>query len=136
MKPSNLKNLSAAELLVIYNTHAKKSVARFSDRKSALRRTEALLAELNASGKPKVDAPTPAAEAMADRKSRAAVLVSEDPKAARADWKEYSSTMQAFEALKLPMGVHKKFRRKLKLAGKAQIDKFTFEATYHETKKK
>lgn len=119
----DLKKLSNAELLAIYNTHSKKQVTRFSDRKSALRRTQALLSALDSS--PKIVAPLPAAEAMSDRKSAKRVIVS------NGHWqKEYLSVKKAFEDLNLPLGGHKLFRRRLKLAGTGTIQSFTFTATY------
>lgn len=128
MKIPDLKKLSTAELLVIYNTHATKPVVRFSDRSAALRRTEALLAALQQQPAPKIDAPAPPSLAMEGEKSCAKVFVAE--KDFPTDRTEYASVKKAFTVLKLPLGAHKKFRRKLKLAGEAEFNNFIFTATY------
>ena len=126
MKRSDLTKLSTSEILAIYNTHAKTKVKRFADRKSAVRRTMALLEEAQTQKKPQVNPPR--TESKAHLKSKSAVLVApiEKPKKTL----EYSSVLKAFEALKLPIGVHKDFRRKLKLDGTREIDGYTFTATY------
>ena len=130
MESKDLKKLTTLELLEIYNTHAKKSITRFSDRKAALRRTATLLKELQTQTKPKIDAPTPGSLVNAGRKSKSAVIVhrKDSPKEKRT----YSSVLVAFKALDLPIGVHKTFRRKLKLAGTAEIDGVVFTATYKD----
>lgn len=130
MKMDDLKKLSNAELLTIYNTHATKQINRFSDRSAALRRTAHLLESLGS--KPQIDAPAPPSLAMEGKKSRAKVLVAE--KDHPNDKAEFASVKKAFIAMKLPLGVHKKFRRKLKLAGEAEIGNFIFTATYKEKK--
>ena len=130
MEAKDLKKLTTAELVEIYNTHAKQPVKRFSDRKSALKRTAALLGELETQTKPKVDAPVPEDLTNAHRKSKPAVIAyrKETPN----DKMEYSSLFMAFKALDLPIGIHKTFRRALKLSGKREIDGVVFLATYKD----
>ena len=130
MEIKDLKKLTGAELLEIYNTHANKPVKRFSDRKAALRRTAELLDELQIQTKPKIDAPTPGSLANAHRKSKAAVIVhrKDSPK----EKQTYSSAVIAFKELGLSLGVMKRFRKDLKLAGKKEIDGFVFKATYKD----
>ena len=130
MESKDLKKLTTLELLEIYNTHAKKSITRFSDRKAALRRTATLLKELQTQTKPKIDAPTPGSLVNAHRKSKSAVIAAR--KTSPTSTKEYPSILSAFKALDLPIGVHKTFRRKLKLAGTAEIDGVVFTATYKD----
>jgi len=130
MDAKDLKKLTSAELVEIYNTHATKPITRFSDRKAALRRTAALLEELNVQAKPKVDAPTPKPLANAHRKSKAAVLVAKAK--TPNEVKEYKTVRAAFEALVLPIGIMRRFRKDLKLAGKKEIDGFVFHATYKD----
>ena len=133
MNPKDLKKLTTPELLEIYNTHAKKPIKRFSDRKAALRRTALLIEELNVQAKPKVDAPTPKDLTNAHRKSKAAVIAhvvtSSDKKPVG---REFSSLFVAFKELDLPIGIHKTFRRALKLAGKKEINGVMFHATYKD----
>jgi len=129
MNAKDLKKLTTPELLEIYNTHANKPITRFSDRKAALRRTAVLIEELNVQAKPKVDAPVPGSLANAHRKSKAAVIVR---RKATDKGEEYSSLYAAFVALNLPIGIHKKFRQELKLAGQKEIDGWMFHATYKD----
>jgi len=130
MEAKDLKKLTTAELTEIYNTHATKPIKRFSDRKAALRRTALLIEELNVQAKPKVDAPTPKSLTNAHRKSKAAVIVHR--KTSPGKKTEYSSVGVAFRALDLSLGIHKYFRKELKLAGKKEIDGFVFTAIYKD----
>lgn len=128
MEPRDLKKLSLTELVAVYNTHSKKRIGRFSDRKTALRRTQVLLDSLR--DEPKIIPPAPPELATAHRKAAARVLVAgvDSPDVQR----EYPSVFAAFTSLKLPLKAHGAFRRKLKLAGTATIEQFIFTATFEE----
>ena len=56
---TNLESLSTAELVALHNAHSDKPVKKFSDRKTALRRTQEVLAA-TAPAAPAADEPTTA----------------------------------------------------------------------------
>ncbi len=126
----DLARLSSKDLLTVYNLHALKPISRFADYPSALRRTRALLSlqqstpvKLVPSEKFALGAAKPK-----DKKARTKVFVA--PVSKPSDVKEHHSVLAAFKALGLPIAKHQRFRRQLKLSGKATFDQFIFVATY------
>lgn len=125
---ADLGTLATKDLLAVYNHHADEPIARFADHMSGFRRTKLLLELKIANGTmPKAAAAkTPKAKKAKPSEGKKAscnVLVS---KGSNSDQTEYHSVAAAFKALKLPMEKHQRFRREVKLNGKATFDQFTF----------
>jgi len=91
---------TSAELVAYYNAHSGKSpIKKFADRKTAEKRVAALVPKKTKTK----EKGTP----------RSAVTANGTP---------YRSVKQAFEALKLPLGRHIRFRMALKAAGKLDFE--------------
>lgn len=136
----NISTATTAELLAFYNEHANKPVARFSDRKTAERRVNELLAAIKFS-KPSPKKAAALAEAPANPDRGAAIAASWKDKAVAARRAQrngvrvtdprggegnYKSVREAFVVLALPLGQHIKFRGALKQAGKGEFQGHKF----------
>ncbi len=133
---ADLGTLATKDLLAVYNHHAPEPIARFADHPSGFRRTKALLEALSPkAAHPTTTAPKPVAttktpktpKPASEPKVRSKVLVARV--GAANDLTEYHSVLAAFKALKLPLEKHQRFRRRVKLEGKATFDKFIFTST-------
>lgn len=134
----NVAAASMADLVAFFNEHAVVPVKRFSDRKAAEKRVNALIEELVAAAKDAAPKATKKAakadKAPSDRSAAiAASWADKNVAAARAqrngvsvDGVEYRSVAAAFTALGLPMGVHIRFRGALKAAGKLSYGDHNF----------
>lgn len=118
----DLSRLSSKALLEVYNSHASKPITRFADYPSALRRTRELMKSLQGKSPEKIVA------APINKKAKSKVLVSNASTPSLA--KQYHSVRAAFIALELPLSKHQRFRRQLKLEGKATFANYLFVATY------
>ncbi|QEG09450.1 hypothetical protein CPT_MyoSmar_001 [Serratia phage MyoSmar] len=133
---ANIATVKTAELVATHNIYAEKAVKKFSDRKTAERRTrevlESALADLRAleAVAPEVEAePVKRSlsesiaaswtnpEVAAKRLTRHAVVARVGGKAL-----EFASLRKAFAALKLPDSKHIAFRQVLKAKGKATFN--------------
>lgn len=104
----NVKTAKTIELVAYYNAHlpeGAKPIKKFVDRKTAEQRVLALVP----SKKPK-------------QKGNGHGKPQWTKHKVTANGVEYGSTTKAFEALKLPLGRHIKFRMKLKAAGKLDFE--------------
>lgn len=117
----DILKLATKDLLAVYNANAPQQIGRFSDHTAAFRRTKALLESLGRG----MSAPKPADT----KKARTKVLVA--PVSKPASTTEYHSVLAAFKALNLPTEKHQRFRRQVKLQGKATFGQFIFTATYY-----
>lgn len=119
----DILKLATKDLLAVYNANAPQPIDRFSDHTAAFRRTKALLESLGR-GMSVTSAPKPTDT----KKARTKVLVATVSKPANAT--EYHSVLAAFKSLHLPIEKHQRFRRQVKLQGKAVFDQYIFTATY------
>lgn len=131
----NVAAASMAELVAFHNQHAVVPCKRFSDRKSAEKRVNALIAELAAMAAEKAPAKAKAERTVNGDRSAAiaASWCDKNVAAARAqrhavsvNGTEYRSVAAAFVALGLPMGSHIRFRGALKAAGKLAYGEHNF----------
>lgn len=141
----NVTEATMKELVEFYNAHAEKPVKRFADRKTAMRRVDELIADMEA-GEPEVFTTNEQLEHARDLKRRGELDNGPAPQrsvttrsagiaeswkvaetrrkrcqrsAVEVDGVEYRSVRQAFAALGLPMKMHIAFRMELKATGKA-----------------
>lgn len=141
---ADLGTLATKDLLAVYNYHAPEPIARFADHPSAFRRTKNLLESVLGKAAPKPAAPAEAKPAETkppkprtseprrkegERRKAASCTVLVAPTSKPTDTTEYHSVAAAFKALKLPMEKHQRFRREVKVNGKATFDKFIFTST-------
>lgn len=122
---TELSKLSTKDLLAVYNASAPEPTKRFADHTSGFQRTKKLWSALQ------VKAPKPISQidpTLQHKKARCKVLVA--PLSKPSDAKEYHSVLAAFKALNLPIEKHQRFRRQVKLNGKASIAQYVFTATY------
>lgn len=129
-----LASLTTKDLLAFYNAHAEKPIARFADHPSGFRRAKALFDSLLTSRTAQVE-PAPADRTVAhrseeDRRQSARNKVLVAPVSKPTATKEYHSVLAAFKALGLPIVKHQRFRRQVKINGKATFAEFIFTATY------
>jgi hypothetical protein len=140
----NLSTATTAELLAFYNEHANKPVARFSDRKTAERRVNELMAAIKFSKpspkkaaalaavtEPRASNPDRGAaiaaswqdKAVAERRAQRHAVRVQAPNGGEGN---YKSVREAFMILALPLGQHIRFRGALKAAGRAEIQGHQF----------
>lgn len=122
----DILKLATKDLLAVYNANAPQPIDRFADHSAAFRRTKTLLESLGRGMNKKEVKMTE--QPVENKKAKTKVLVA--PIANAAATTEYHSVYAAFVALGLPVVKHQRFRRELKLSGKATFDQYIFTATY------
>jgi hypothetical protein len=106
----DVKTAKTSELVAYYNAHSSnKPIKKFVDRKTAEQRVAALV-------------PSTKDKSSKKQKGNGHGQPQWTKHKVTADGVEYGSTTKAFEALKLPLGRHIKFRMKLKAAGKLAFE--------------
>lgn len=112
-KGISISEMSLVELVATYNALAKTPVRRFSSRAVGLRRVCKLIAA------PEKPAAAPEKPAAVRHYRRSTVWVA--PATNPTHFTEYRSVWLAFVELSLPLGVHKRFRRTVKLNQRADF---------------
>jgi len=128
-----LNKMAVEDLAGYYNGLVKPAnkLLKFTSKQAGIKRIIKVQKELTSAtknaevtGQKKATTPAPKADPAAPRASTVYTQ-----KKGRKSWVEHRSVKSAFEALDLPLGVHRIFRKELKANGVNELGGFSFESS-------